>query len=347
MDVRSGRRQDRWYLGTDAEVVVPEVAAYATLPAIGLETARASQQAIFGHLDSMRGLHGCDRGDAPKDSSKRSRGCEGVWITANGTESRVGANPGYAYSGDAYGLYVGADGTVHTDARGEVRLGGFAGLARGNYWTTGASSGPGASSDSNVRLDGPVFGMYGELRARSGAYASATLLHQDNDAQILTDDGFRQAVAGDSISLVHQLGWQLAVQDGWSLEPQVQVGVTQVHWKDAVDAGGKALDFDDDTSGHLRAALRVERALLSDAGAWRPWFTLGIEDTIGESHSAVSASEVALAGEDLGQRWTLDAGIEAALHNGWSLFGSVGVAREINGTSTETRQARVGARWDW
>jgi hypothetical protein len=44
--------------------VVPEVTAYATLSALGLEAARASEQALFGHLDSMRALHGCDRGEA-------------------------------------------------------------------------------------------------------------------------------------------------------------------------------------------------------------------------------------------------------------------------------------------
>jgi hypothetical protein len=75
--------------------------------------------------------------------------------------------------------------------------------------------------------------------------------------------------------------------------------------------------------------------------------TVGIEDTIGESHTAVTASELAMPGEDLGQRWTVDAGVDAALHGGVSLFGAVGLAEEINGTSTQTRQARVGVRWDW
>jgi hypothetical protein len=97
----------------------------------------------------------------------------------------------------------------------------------------------------------------------------------------------------------------------------------------------------------VRAALRVERAFLAKSGAWRPWFTVGMEDTVGESHAEVSASDVALQGERLGQRWTVDAGVEATLHEGVSLFGALGVSHDINGTSTDTRQVRVGMRWDW
>ena len=137
------------------------------------------------------------------------------------------------------------------------------------------------------------------------------------------------------------------MENGWSLEPQLQLGVTKQQWHDVVDASGKALTLHDDTLGHVRAALRVDRTVAGHGGTWRPWFSAGLEDTFGESASSVSVSSVALPGEQVGQRWTFDAGVEATLHNGVTLFGALGLANELNGTSKETRQARVGVRWSW
>ena len=116
---------------------------------------------------------------------------------------------------------------------------------------------------------------------------------------------------------------------------------------DGTDTNAKALTLHDDVLGHARAALRVDRVIDAGNGAWRPWFAVGLEDTFGESASAVSVASIALPNEQVGQRWTFDAGLEATLHEGVTLFGAIGVANELNGTAKETRQARFGLRWNW
>ena len=337
----------RWYLDTRVSQLAPEVPGYGIVGAIAFDALRASQQAVSAHLDAVRGLRDCDRGQAHDDAAVRVQrtDCNGVWMSMIGTETQTGSDPGVAYSGDAYGLYIGVDGTVHEDAGKELRVGGYAGTAKGNYWTTGGD--PLLSPEANVRLEGPAFGAYAELAWTQGAYVSASLVHQRQGAEVVASDGFRQRVDGESLSLVHQAGWRLSNGGDWSLVPHVQVGIAETQWDDTSDASGKALDFIDDTTVQLRAALRVERALLSDAGALRPWFTVGLEDTKGEARSTVAIGAVGVPGENLRQRWTFDAGMEATLHAGVSLFGALGVSRELNGTSKETGQARAGVRWTW
>ncbi|MCC8362778.1 autotransporter-associated beta strand repeat-containing protein [Lysobacter sp. A6] len=340
---------NRWYLDTDATVVMPEVAGYATLAAIGFDTTRTAQQALFGHLDSVRGSIDCAREGAHRDGTLRTErsDCSGFWISAIATETRVGAGPGFAYSGDVNGMYLGVDRTLDDREDREIRVGGYAGTARGNYWTSGASTGPIAASDANMRLEGPAYGAYAEWLWSNGSYASTSLGQQHHDAEVIANDGFRQHINGSSTGLVQQIGWKRAVEHGWSLEPQLQVGVTKQQWHDVVDASGKALTLHDDVLGHARASLRVDRAIDASNGTWRPWFAVGLEDTFGETASSVSVASVALPNEQVGQRWTFDAGLEATLHEGVTVFGAVGLANELNGTSKETRQARFGVRWNW
>jgi outer membrane autotransporter protein len=198
-----------------------------------------------------------------------------------------------------------------------------------------------------MRFEGPAWGMYGELLWSNGTYASTSLVEQHHDAEVIASDGFRQAIDGSSASLVQQFGWKRAVEHGWSLEPQLRLGVAKQQWHDVVDASGKVLTLHDDVLGHARAALRVDRAIDASNGTWRPWFAVGLEDTFGESASSVSVASIALPNEQLGQRWTFDVGLEATLHEGVTLFGAIGVANELNGTAKETRQARFGLRWNW
>ena len=67
-----------------------------------------------------------------------------------------------------------------------------------------------------------------------------------------------------------------------------------------------------------------------------------MQDTIGEPVTSVAISGQAMPGERFGQQYVIDAGVEASLGHGWRLFGALNVSRELNGTSVDTRQARVG-----
>ena len=90
-----------WYLGTGSgedTTVVPEVAGYATISAISQSRAGEGSQALVSHMDAMRGDGACGSDDARETSaSLHRRDCSGTWMVATGTESHVGANPGYAY----------------------------------------------------------------------------------------------------------------------------------------------------------------------------------------------------------------------------------------------------------
>ena len=212
-----------WYLGTGSgedTTVVPEVAGYATISAISQSRAGEGSQALFRTW--MR-CAATARAEATMrrrlSASLHRRDCSGTWMVATGTESRVGANPGYAYSGDSYGLYAGADHEFHDDRGRTVRVGAYGGFVRGNYWTSGASSGAVAAAESNLRIDGPLFGVYGGVQWARGAYVDVALAHQADDATVRASDGFTQALGGGSLNFTAQGGWHLPLQAGWSLEP--------------------------------------------------------------------------------------------------------------------------------
>jgi fibronectin-binding autotransporter adhesin len=267
----------------------------------------------------------------------------------------MGADPGFAFSGDSIGTYVGVGGSLsETHA---VRAGFFAGFQRGDYQTTGANSTdlPGTGK-SNVEVNAPVFGAYGSFDGRGGSYIDVSLVAQLPTATITVADGFHERISGQSVSLSTQLGHRFAPGSGWTVEPQVQLSASAMAWgDDQVDASGKELVLDDDMLGTARASLHVEKIFETAGGArLRPWATIGVQDTLGEKREAFSVmlpgssmGSQAFPSHELGLTATLDAGVEADLSKSASLFGALSYGESLRGSESEQLQANVGVKIRW
>ncbi|WP_363798316.1 autotransporter outer membrane beta-barrel domain-containing protein [Lysobacter firmicutimachus] len=282
--------------------------------------------------------------------------CQGFWMAVTGSELKMGADPGFAFSGDTLGLYAGLDTLLQDRETRHLRGGVFVAFQRGNYWASGANSTDlQGIGEAHVRVDTPMVGMYGSVSWKRGTYLDLTLVGQRPEASIAVADGFKEKIDGNSLTASAQLGHRFHLDNGWTVEPQFNLSASAMQWQDKLDAGGKRLVMDDDLLGTARLAVRVDKLFETAAGARvRPWATLGVQDTLGEKDDALvvlppgaNAQRQAFPNHELGLMATLDVGVEAELNPSVSLFGVLSYGQSLDGSEAEQRQANLGLRVRW
>ena len=351
------KADNNWYLSAEAGLL-PEIPAYGVLSGLGWLAAQNSDNLVHQRLAGVRGTERPQCGKAQLRSVERAStgvidDCRGMWIAAAGSETELGANPGFGVSGDDVGLFVGADTAFERPGR-TMRGGLFLGYRHGNYWTTGESSTDlPAVGEANIDMGTALGGMYLSQDWDSGSYLNLVLTGLVPHAKIHTADGFTSRVTGNTLTLSSRLGHRFRFNGGWVLEPQVQLAASAVHWGDTVDGAGKELVIDDDVVGTARAAVRFERVMVrGDNSIIRPWVTLGVQKNVGEKQNGASLVQsnggaVDLPAHELGSSITLDVGLEAMLNKRVSVFGVVSVGEELEGTDFEQREANLGIRVRW
>ncbi len=358
-----GQQADNnWYLNAEAGVL-PEVPAYGVLPSLGLLAAQNSDNLIHQRLAGVRGSESPQCGVTPEWPVQRAGtevidDCRGVWVAAIGSETELGANPGFEVSGDDVGLYVGVDSAFDRSGR-TLRGGVYLGYRHGNYWTTGVNSTdlPGTGA-AHVQIDTLVAGMYMSHTWDTGGYLNFVLTGHLPRADIRTSDGFSEHIPGNSLTFSSRVGHRYRLQSNWTLEPQAQLTVSAVGWGSKIDQAGKEIGFDDDLVTTARTALRIEKEITRDNGAViRPWATLGVQKITGQNETSVSlmapgdtgdtGDTQAFPNHQLGTSATLEIGLEATLSQRISLFGVLSVGKQLDGTDYEQREANLGVRVRW
>uniref|UniRef100_UPI0004D00122 autotransporter outer membrane beta-barrel domain-containing protein n=1 Tax=Lysobacter antibioticus TaxID=84531 RepID=UPI0004D00122 len=353
------RQGDGWYLNTEASNILPEIGGYAVLPDIGLADIQSSNRLLFERMSGVRG--DTPRCGAEEEGARRAyaslRGdCHGLWVAASGSELEMGANPGFAFSGDTLGLYLGMDVLLQDRETRSFRGGVFLGYQHGNYWADGANSTDlQGIGQAHVRVDTPMVGMYGSVSWQGGSYLDMTLVGQRPEARVAVADGFNQDIGGSSVTASAQFGHRFHLSNGWTLEPQVNLSASAMQWQDQRDASGKQLVMDDDLLGTVRAAVRAEKRFETAGGARiRPWATLGLQDTLGEKDNALLVVPIgsgtqpqAFPNHELGLMATVDVGVEAELNESVSLFGVLSYGESLEGSDVKQRQANLGVRIRW
>ncbi|WP_425599970.1 autotransporter outer membrane beta-barrel domain-containing protein [Lysobacter antibioticus] len=353
------RQGDGWYLNTEASDILPEIGGYAVLPDIGLADIQSSNRLLFERMSGVRGdtpRCGADQEGAQRAYASLRGDCHGLWVAASGSELEMGANPGFAFSGDMLGLYVGMDVLLQDRETRSFRGGVFLGYQHGNYWADGANSTDlQGIGQAHVRVDTPMVGMYGSVSWQGGTYLDMTLVGQRPEARVAVADGFKQDIGGSSVTASAQLGHRFHLSNGWTVEPQLQLSASAMQWQDQRDASGKQLVMDDDLLGTVRAAVRAEKRFETAGGARiRPWATLGLQDTVGEKDDALLVVPIgsgtqpqAFPNHELGLMATVDVGIEAELNESVSLFGVLSYGESLEGSDVKQRQANLGVRIRW
>lgn len=355
-----GQQSDRnWYLSTgdDGSNVLPEIAGYGALPGLGALMSQRGDDLAHQRLAGTRGIDRsrCDdeRNRSANAGTDLVDGCDGVWVAATAMEVELGADPGFAVSGDDSGLHVGIDGMIERD--GSVLRGGvYLGYMHSVYWATGAnSSGLADMGPARIDLDTPIVGLYGTREWDNGHYVNLVVSAQRPQAEVRSADGFTDRLDADTFTLSARYGHRHHLDNGWTLEPQVQLSGSRVHWDDKTDAAERQLSFDDDLVATARVALRVEKTIDTAGGArLRPWATIAVRDTFDGNDNGLRVAGSGLApgafpGHDLGTSANLDIGLEATVDRRLSFFGTISVGQDLGGSDYEQRGINLGMRVRW
>ncbi|WP_206858418.1 autotransporter-associated beta strand repeat-containing protein [Lysobacter changpingensis] len=350
-----------WYLTPESAQLLPEVAGYGALPGLGAALSQHATSMAQQRLGDIRniGRPACDQGVRDASTGGAGEGvvedCHGAWVAATANELELGANPGFAVSGDDVGMYAGIDGDLERPNRA-FRAGGYIGYTRGVYWSSGAnSSGLAGMSQARIELDTPTVGMYASHLWNGGSFLDLSLAGSRPSADIRTPDGFTQRIVGNYLTFDARAGKAFSLDSGWTLEPQVELIASAVSWQDLVDAASRELHIDDAVVGTARAALRIEKAFTTNAGSRvRPWAKFAVQNIVGEQDSALdvrqagsTATPQAFPTHDLGTSATLDVGVEAAVGRNVNVFGQLSASHELDGTDYEQRSATVGVNVRW
>jgi fibronectin-binding autotransporter adhesin len=348
-----------WYLDAQAGLL-PEFPAYAVLPTLGALMARQDDDLIHQRLAGVRDTEGTQCGNGRERTAGQAGenlydDCHGLWVAATGSNRDLGGDPGFGTRGSDVGMYVGFDYAGEDEARAG-RIGAFLGYVHGSYWTTGGNStGMPVTGHSRIRLDTPVGGWYGSLFWNNGTYLDTVVSGQRIRARVRTSDGFEQAVRGGSVTVSTKLGRRMELDNGWSIEPSVQVAATDLHWNDIVDKGNRGLTFDNHWIGTARAGFRTEKMFTTDSGATiKPWVSVALQDSFNQKSNALNVLEpgeagpgMALPNQDLGLAVRVDAGVEAKLNDNVSVFGVLSETHELRGSDYRERAANLGVRVRW
>ena len=93
---------------------------------------------------------------------------------------------------------------------------------------------------------------------RSGTYVDVTATGQmATKAKITTADGFEQSIRGGSMTMNARLGHRFTPGDGWTVEPQLQLGVSWMAGDHLQDASGKQVTVEDAVLRTTRVAVRM------------------------------------------------------------------------------------------
>ena len=350
---------NNWYLSTEADHVLPELPAYASLQSLSIVTIRQTDNLVHQRLAGARGAGRpeCDLSPEERVEQTNTRfldDCNGFWTAITRDQLELGGNPGFDVSGDDIGLYVGADGAVDRPGR-TLRGGAYLGFIQGDYRTTGNGSAEiPAISSASIDLETLTGGFYTSTTWNDGTYFNAILNGHRPRATVETTDGFKEELTGNSLTLNLRMGRHYRLAHDWGIEPQLQVSASMVNWSDVIDPAGKQLAFNNEVVSTVRAGVRVSKEITRANGAViRPWVTLAALKTLGQSddqlsvQSSPTATAQTFPNHDLGTSATLDLGLEATLSDRISVFGVVSTGKEIEGTEFTQQSGYLGLRIRW
>ncbi|MGE7957820.1 autotransporter outer membrane beta-barrel domain-containing protein [Pseudomonas sp. NPDC089530] len=263
----------------------------------------------------------------------------GVWIRGFGERQRLDNRGGRGFEQTVNGLQVGIDRVLAVD---------------GGRWYLGGMTGTGSvdrrfPSDGKGSADGYHFGAYATRLDDSGWYVDSTIKASriQQDFKVVATDGqpVKARTHQTAIGLSLEAGRQIALGQGWFVEPQV--GASMIHASGAHyhASNGLRVDAGSGDSTQLRIGSRFGRRYdLPGGGAVQPYVKLGqVQEFDGKS--TVRTNGIATRTDLSGGRTELGLGVAASLGNRHQLYADYEYA---NGSRQEKPWAvSAGYRYSW
>lgn len=351
---------DNWYLRSETTVpaptpvVTPNAPSAPSAPAVTVPTYRAEvplfaalpQQLRQADWAMLGNLHQ-RMGDEPV-AAAASTGTRNAWgrVISTGIEVKQQGDASPDSKGRLDGFQVGtdlwADGNWHAgiyvgQLDGDISVSGF---ARGVYGGVGRND-----------LRSRYLGAYATWYGANGFYADAVLQAGDHRYTVQPQGNAFASGKGDSQTASIEIGQSLALGQGWTIEPQLQLIYQRVDLDD-VSISGARVQQDSDNGWIARAGVRVKGAMSTSLGALQPYGRVNL-------YRASSGTDIArfvgpAAATDIATRtggsWgEVAGGVTLALNPTWSVYGEVGQMFAVGGDARIKSgvQGSIGVKARW
>lgn len=348
---------DNWYLRSENTVPAPLQAgnpSAAVTAGISVPTYRAEvplfaalpQQLRQADLAMLGNLH--QRiGDEPV-AGAASTGTRNAWgrVISTGIEVKQQGDAAPDSKGRLDGFQVGTD----LWADGNWHAGIYVGQLDGDVSVNGFARGVQGSVGRND-LRSRYLGAYATWYGTNGFYADAVLQAGDHRYTVQPRGNAFASGKGDSQTASIEVGQSLALGQGWTIEPQLQLIYQRVDLDD-VSISGARVQQDSDNGWVARAGVRVKGAMSTSLGALQPYGRLNL-------YRASSGTDIArfvgpAATTDIATRtggtWgDVAGGLTLALNPTWSVYGEVGQMFAVGGSARIKSgvQGSIGVKARW
>lgn len=184
----------------------------------------------------------------------------GLWTRAIGKRFDISEQSSRSFTQDITGLEIGADKAFAVN-NGKVYVGGMVGTARADL-----DFGEGASG----AIDSRMFGVYATYLHDNGVYVDSVLKYSRFDNDIKTPSNLGESVKGsyntNGIGADVEIGKRIALEDGWFVEPQLEVTATRTQGASYTASNGLRVRTDDLDSLQSRVGSLFGRSLQLGSG---------------------------------------------------------------------------------
>ncbi|MGJ7519634.1 autotransporter outer membrane beta-barrel domain-containing protein [Variovorax sp. LT1P1] len=318
----------------DCRVEVPLLAA---LP----QQLRQADWAMLGNLHQRMG-------DEPV-AGAASGGTRNAWgrVISTGIEVKQQGDASPDSKGRLDGFQVGTD----LWADGNWHAGIYVGQLDGDISVNGFASGVQRGVGRND-LRSRYLGAYATWYGNNGFYADAVLQAGDHRYTAQPQGNPFASGKGDSQTASIEIGQSLALGQGWTIEPQLQLIYQRVDLDDvSISDGG--VRQDSDNGWVARAGVRVKGAMSTSLGALQPYGRLNLyrasSGTDITTFTFLDSKPTDIATRTGGTWGEVAGGLTLALNPTWSVYGEVGQMFAVGGDARIKSgvQGSVGVKARW
>ncbi|MBM7060272.1 autotransporter outer membrane beta-barrel domain-containing protein [Pseudomonas sp. UL073] len=227
----------------------------------------------------------------------------GVWVRGIHKRYEFGEHSSRAFDQDVSGMEVGADTAIQLNG-GKLFIGGMLGMAQSD-----TDFGEGASG----KTDSKLVGTYATYLHDSGFYVDGVLKYNRFDNEIKSTSNLGERVTSnydaDGIGMDVEVGKQFKLQDGWFVEPQLELTATRTSSDAYTASNGLRVEPGDVDSLQSRVGTLLGRNLkLSSGQQLQPYAKVSYVTEHG-SDSEVTVNDHRLDNALPGDRTELGAGV--------------------------------------
>jgi outer membrane autotransporter protein len=267
-------------------------------------------------IDTVRGTWDAERATLIQrvGEPRASSGSQGLWIRSLGQRQSLDNGVGRDFSQQVQGTQLGIDTRIVT-AKGALVVGGLAGYSQ----TDRNFKGEGRGS-----LDSYHVGAYATYLDDSDWYTDSllTLNRWSSRLDMHSTDGAkvsgRSRNHGGGVSV--EAGKHINLDDGWFVEPLVQVSVLYVAADSYSLDNGLRVEAGDGLSTQIRAGARTGRRLqLANGMRLQPYLKAGwVEDF--SSQKTIQTNGISSHLDDSGGKWYAGGGMSGELNGGHQVY---------------------------